>query len=480
MPYMPDRQTAERWGTAFEESLSSDDPAIVQTALDVMRQIEAGLRTDDDGQMVPVARFRPSVRMIEDERGTDCGTAIERSEASGRAKGIPQPSSPTFHASRPTRSRKGRSSFVVTNRGTAYVSGPDPIREPAPRRLVRSDDVTLSALADAWMRTNHPDVEFPALVGTSNGISWQQLIETDSTGSEEGANPAHAYALAQHRTDLGGGFIGLSFPVGSHVRSDHRIDGNRARTNPGAGWAMRDAIDPSSTFSAARPVKRRPTRVRWTAPAVRRTDPTFEEGQGKRGQHRRTRLAVIGDTRQRWTAGGTPCTATGALVTYADRVPVRSDVERFEVRNDRGQLIEVRPGRYVLRDEYGVPIEGGAVRTAPPVAGWVGTSRFARAITASTDHGTRRKAERARAAAADAAVCDAMTSDVGSVLVEAWTDSEEGSHVEVALPTGGTVKFTRATGKVVRFTWAMGDRSSTWTSRTIGAAAVRLNMLTDA
>jgi hypothetical protein len=91
----------------------------------------------------------------------------------------------------------------------------------------------------------------------------------------------------------------------------------------------------------------------------------------------------------------------------------------------------------------------------------------------------RAEASAERRAEASDAVCSALQTDDGKVLAEAWTDADEGSRVSVDLPGGGSLAFTRGTGRPVRFTWTAGDRSASWTSRTVGAAAIRLAPVTD-
>jgi hypothetical protein len=330
---------------------------------------------------------------------------------------------------------------------------------PSRDRLVRTDDVTLAAQADAWMRDNHPDVDFPALVGTVRGISWEQV--TDTRGADEGSDHSLPYVLAQHRTDLGGGFVDLAFPIGSHERSDHRTDGNRARTNPDRGWNLSDAIGRTSEYAAARPLKRRPLRVKWNAPTVRRTDPTYVEGdEGKRGSHRRTRRAILVDSRGRtWTAGNTPVDERGNLVTYSDRTAVRTLVPRREVRDDAGKLVELSHERT-------------AVRTGPPIAYWRGLTSEDRASTVGT-----REVHKARRAAVAREARDAIAVLPQScALADAFHALAVGESTSVDLPQGGTVRFTRG-ASVTRYTWTSGEHRSTWTSRTPVAAALRLATL---
>lgn len=458
MPYMPDQQTAERWGAAFATSLASDDPAIVRAALDTLRHLEHGLRADDDGRLVPVSPFVPMVRDDDDERGTERGPVIERSEPTGASKGIPQPASPTHHASRPTRSRKGRSSFVVTARGTAYVTGRDPFRDDDDERaLVALDDVTLAAAADAWVRANHPAVDWEPVVGTTRGVSWEQVI--DSEHREDGSDPRLPYLLAQHRTDIGGGIVPLTFPVGSHSRSDHREYPNHPRSDESRGWTLRDAVDSAGTYSAPAPLKRRSDRTRWTLPRnVARTDPTYHLADGaKRGSHRRTRVAVLADARgRRWTAGGTGCTERGELVTYGDRVAARRDVPRVEVRDERGQLVEVRYART-------------AVRTVAPLHGWIGVRKFKRTPTASNrDAAAKVRATEARE------VRDAVAALPHAVTIAHALDATAvGERCTVDLPCGGSITFRRG-ATVTRYTYKRGERSASFTARTAVAAAMRV------
>lgn len=104
------------------------------------------------------------------------------------------------HESVSKRSRKGVSWQKVTHRHAAYVTGPDPFRDQdddVRPDMVREDMTTLAAQADAFARLQGCE-DFPAIIGTPLGLSWEQMVDA----SEDGENAA---LLAIHHTDLFGG-----------------------------------------------------------------------------------------------------------------------------------------------------------------------------------------------------------------------------------------------------------------------------------
>jgi hypothetical protein len=171
--------------------------------------------------------------------------------------------------------------------------------------------------------------------------------------------------------------------------------------------------------------------------------------------------------------------------------PTRYRLPRLIARSDE------RPAAVTVANPFpsawNVPTLTVRAIAAPSDDGRVFVGNDAPRVRTESTHGkhVKRAAERAEASAdrraeASDAVCAALQSPDGATLANAWADADDGAKLTVPLPSGGTVTFTRGTGKPVRFTFTIGarehdcERSSTWTSRTIGAAAIRLATLTDA
>jgi hypothetical protein len=125
-----------------------------------------------------------------------------------------------YHESTSTRSRKGRSSFRVTHRGTARITGPDPVRsylvDPDTVDLARLDSITLAKLADALFpchcqleqgETCQDTRHVPSLLGTharAYASITPSLVGRTLPDQERDEIAADARGVARHRSDLSG------------------------------------------------------------------------------------------------------------------------------------------------------------------------------------------------------------------------------------------------------------------------------------
>jgi hypothetical protein len=125
-----------------------------------------------------------------------------------------------FHETTSTRSRKGRSSFKVTHRGTARITGADPVRaylvDPDTVDLARLDSITLAKLADALFpchcqleqgETCQDSRHVPSLLGTharAYASVTPSLTGRTLPDHERDEIASDARGVARHRSDLTG------------------------------------------------------------------------------------------------------------------------------------------------------------------------------------------------------------------------------------------------------------------------------------
>lgn len=364
--------------------------------------------------------------------------APERRTPSGRTE-RPQPNLALGHAETVARrSRKGRSTYDVLRRHHAHVVGIDPFRDVpgdasfaevrAMGGFVSVDESTAADWADAWCRLNGHEIE--PVVGTAMGLSWEAITHVDN--ERDGTRTVHT--LAQHRTDLGGGFIDLSsIVVSTAVHADHRY---RPTHSPGLGNTLADAIGRPNVKTSVR-VKRFP----WGVP----------------GRKRRTGALVATAPRS-----NDPTGTETALRSFHDRIVVRKAVPRECERDERGRVIGYRSARTI-------------VGTAPTETVSIGHDTMARPTTnrgASLAAATARKVERATERRDAATGCAN-----GSAVLDAWETAPRGEPTTIVLPAGGTLTFRRPALDGVPFRWTLTTTTGethTATARTPAACAMRL------
>jgi hypothetical protein len=301
--------------------------------------------------------------------------------------------------------------------------------------LVTIDALTLARMADDWYALHCPDDAegLPALVGSVQGASWEQLVDA-------GDDPGAVAVLAQHRTDMGGGLVDV--PRWLAYDSEGRDDG-----------------------APVRRVKRRAiSRRQIGAPALRRDDVDAVTTEGK---VRRNVVVPAGSDRHgRWT--GQAADANGALVTYGDVGPwnVRTVTRRTTTMflgKEVEIITEVRRGSYCPPDRVHV---GAQTIARPAPARRTGKVQSRRNVESAARTEARRKHVAATTSSADAVA-----------LIERAASATDGERVAITLPGGTLVTFTAAPGKAVRYRWTRGGDGGTFRVRTAQAAAMRLATL---
>jgi hypothetical protein len=368
----------------------------------------------------------------------------------------------TAHTIRRGRNRKGATARVVAvgvlpkltgdAEGLPYVPTAAWCADKGRDDLVTLDALTLARMADEWyaMHAPIPDgwddlddeqrydaTHLPSLVGTVQGRSWEQLTDA-------GDDPGAVAVLAQHRTDIGGGYVRV--PRWLAFDREGRDDG-----------------------APVRRLKRREiSRSRIAPPSVRRDDYDAETVQdGKRTvTRRRTILAAGGDRFGKWSSQNVD--ANGTLVTYGDSGPwtvrtvkVKRTVHYWDGTTEE-LTDEVRRGNYLPADRVHV---GGTTVARP--------GKRAR----TRGQSTARRESAAAAAVRRQHVAAVTSSTDAAALIAAADAATDGQSVAVTLPGGTLVTFTAAPGKAVRYRWTRGGDGGTFRVRTAQAAAMRLATL---
>ena len=351
---------------------------------------------------------------------------------------VPSAHEATKHDVRRGRSSAGKPTSKVTRFGAVpQITGPDPFREDDCTDLVTMDGITLAAAADAWIALHAPEVDFPALVGTVQGRSWEAI--TDASG-----DPDHSRLLARHRVGIGGGRYESDMArviVGSSSRSDHKY---RPTHSPGLGWTLADAVPDARLGAPPAAVKVRAPRMRIRLPGLRRTDPDAINSVWAVDSHGEASL-----------------------------VPLKRPIRRFAPEGRRAGTMDSHGHLVTYHDVKGRTPERVSLahRTTTRVA--LVSRKSATDRLSAAQHAQRQRAAEARKAAERAS-----TVGVGSVLVDAWTECQHGERTTIALPNGASLTFARQDDRPVRYRYDHNGTSSTWTSRTPVAAAMRLDTLT--
>jgi hypothetical protein len=351
------------------------------------------------------------------------------------------------HASRVTRSRKGRTSFVVDakRRGRLHA----PITDE-PSGLAAASSIDLVKLADVWLRRHDDD----------DGTWRTRIAGAESRGYLVGSHDA-SFAQVTPSLLLRGGTVAngkvhaATLADGCGMRGD--AYGVAVHTADLAGWL--GGFDRAYLTSAERDHDGR---------LIRRASRLVLTGTPRRGETDGwTRLADTGKAPPQYVRvradGVTDCLAWHDRIVVRDtrKVTMTGDAAtRFVAwRHGRGRFVVAvtMPARVIVRTH-------ASTRTRPTDHAWHGHTLTPRPIaakrsrTTATTAATTTAKRDPRVIALAAEIRDALTDGSGSVTIGSVS-------VRLAATTQGrhAVSVTGADGAVL----------ASWTARSLGAVAIR-------